>query len=89
MHGILEALKVLLEDIRKNNLREVYCLGDVIELGPNSKECLDLIINNYNKLILGNHELYYLNGTEIEKMSDNIKIKYALKIHCEIIIWIF
>ena len=37
MPGNLEALKALLEDIRKNNLREVYCLGDVIELGPNSK----------------------------------------------------
>ena len=62
-------------------------MEDVIELGPNSKECLDLIINNHIKLILGNHELYYLNGTEIEKMSDNIKIKYGLKIHWEIIIW--
>ncbi len=66
IHGNLEALKEILKDIAKENIDEIICLGDVIGLGPESKECLDLIINNNIKLILGNHELCYLFGTEID-----------------------
>ncbi len=66
IHGNLEALKEILRDIEKENIDEIICLGDVIGLGPESKECLDLIINNNIKLILGNHELCYLFGPEID-----------------------
>ena len=60
IHGNLEALKEILKDIEKENIDDIICLGDVIGLGPNSSECLDLIIKNNIKLVLGNHELYYL-----------------------------
>ncbi len=74
IHGNLQALEAILNDINNNDYDEVYCLGDVIALGPNPKECLDLIIKNNIKLILGNHELYYLRGTNIEKMNDSTKL---------------
>ena len=60
IHGNLQALESIITDIKKNNYDEVICLGDVIAMGPNPKECLDLIICNNYKMLLGNHELYYL-----------------------------
>jgi predicted phosphodiesterase len=71
IHGNLEALNSILSNIEKDEFDEIVCLGDVIGLGPDSKECLDLIIKYNIKLVLGNHERYYLNGTHNElKMTD-------------------
>ena len=66
IHGNIEVLKTILEDIKKENINRIICLGDVIAIGPNSKECLDLIIDNNVELLLGNHELYYLYGCHID-----------------------
>lgn len=66
IHGNEQALKAILDDIKNNNIDKTYCLGDVIAIGPNSRECLDIIIENNIKMVLGNHELYYLKGTQID-----------------------
>lgn len=66
IHGNLEGLTAIIEDIKNNNYDEIICLGDSIDIGPNSKECIDLLIKNNVKMILGNHELYLLRGTDIE-----------------------
>ena len=70
IHSNLEALESIKNDINNQELDEVICLGDILAMGPNPKECLDLIMNSNIKLLLGNHELYYLMGTDIDdKMS--------------------
>lgn len=61
IHGNLQALQAILEDIKKEKIKDVICLGDVIGIGPNSKETLQLIKENNIELILGNHEIYFLN----------------------------
>lgn len=67
IHGNLEALKAVIGDIKKSNFDKVYFLGDAISKGPNPRECLDLIMENNINMVLGNHELYYLRGYEIDK----------------------
>lgn len=76
IHGNLQALETIMEDIKKCKYDKVICLGDVIALGPNSKECLDLIINNNVEMVLGNHELYYLKGTEIDSKIEKEEINH-------------
>lgn len=70
IHGNLEALKSIIEDINKKEFDEVIYLGDAIGIGPQPKECLELLKQSNVKFILGNHELYFLRGTEID---DEIK----------------
>lgn len=67
IHGNVQALTEILKDIKKRKIKTVYCLGDTIGIGPKPKECMDLIIENNIKIVLGNHELYYLKGTDIDK----------------------
>lgn len=64
IHGNLEALKAIIEDIEKKQCDEIICLGDVLSIGPNPKECLDLIMNKKIKMVLGNHEMYCLNDLD-------------------------
>lgn len=42
----------------------MICLEDSIDIGPNSKECIDLLIENNIKSVLGNHEICLLKGTD-------------------------
>lgn len=71
IHGNYQALKAIIKDIKKNNINEIICLGDNISIGPSSKRCLDLIFKENVKYLLGNHELYYLYGSEIDKDIDS------------------
>lgn len=56
IHGNLEALTVVLADIRDQGVTQIYCLGDVVGYGPNPCECLDEVIANCEVTILGNHD---------------------------------
>ncbi len=56
IHGNLEALTVVMEEIRRRNITNICCLGDVIGYGPNPLECLDTVIENCEFTIMGNHD---------------------------------
>ena len=56
VHGNVDALRQVLEDIRQQSITEIYCLGDIIGYGPNPRECLDLIREKTKICILGNHD---------------------------------
>ena len=74
VHGNIPALKAIFEQIKKDNVDEIICLGDLVAIGPKPKECLDFVINNNITLVPGNHELYYSKGTYIdENMADEEK----------------
>ena len=55
IHGNLEALTAVLEDIRNQDIETIYCLGDVIGYGPNPRECIDLC-QDFGLCLLGNHD---------------------------------
>lgn len=66
IHGNLEGLNAIIDDIKTKDIDDIFCLGDTIDIGTNSKECVDKLIELNIKTILGNHELYLLRGTDIE-----------------------
>ena len=76
IHGNIEGLTAILDDISKKNIDEILCLGDIIGIGPDSKECIDKMIELNIKSILGNHELYVLRGTGIDKSIENEEKKH-------------
>jgi diadenosine tetraphosphatase ApaH/serine/threonine PP2A family protein phosphatase len=55
IHGNLEALQAVLADIDRQQVREIYCLGDVIGYGPNPRECIDQVMR-CQVVLLGNHD---------------------------------
>jgi predicted phosphodiesterase len=55
IHSNLEALQEVLQDIRSQNIDEIFCLGDIVGYGPNPRECIDLIMK-CQVCILGNHD---------------------------------
>jgi predicted phosphodiesterase len=56
IHGNLEALDVVLDDIQAQGITEIYCLGDIIGYGPNPRECIDRVMGRCAVTLLGNHD---------------------------------
>lgn len=56
IHGNLSALETVLEDIKKREITEIICLGDIIGYGPNPRECIDLVRSTCKLSIMGNHD---------------------------------
>ncbi|MCH7687658.1 MAG: metallophosphoesterase family protein [Planctomycetes bacterium] len=55
IHGNLEALEAVLEDIKQQQIDRIYCLGDIVGYGPNPRECIDRIMP-CDICLLGNHD---------------------------------
>jgi uncharacterized protein (TIGR02996 family) len=55
IHGNLEALQAVLDEINALKVTEIYCLGDTIGYGPNPRECLDRV-TSCQLVLMGNHE---------------------------------
>ena len=56
IHGNLEALEAVLNDIEDQGIEEIYCLGDIIGYGPNPRECIDRVMDSCKVTLLGNHD---------------------------------
>jgi diadenosine tetraphosphatase ApaH/serine/threonine PP2A family protein phosphatase len=56
IHGNLEALHAVFEDIDRQQVDSIYCLGDVVGYGPNPCECLAIVRDRCSLVLLGNHD---------------------------------
>ncbi|PYJ55983.1 MAG: metallophosphoesterase [Verrucomicrobia bacterium] len=66
IHANLEALRVVLEDAKKQNCTHYVCLGDVVGYNANPKECLDIIRDTGMPSVKGNHDEYCSSETNLE-----------------------
>jgi len=57
IHGNLEACEAVLRKICKNNIDEVWCLGDIVGYGADPQACIQLIQENCSLIVQGNHDL--------------------------------
>ncbi len=58
IHGNLDALQVVLDDCKKQQVTHYACLGDVVGYNANPKECLDIIRTMGMPCVKGNHDEY-------------------------------
>lgn len=57
IHGNLEALQAVLSFVAKLEPFQLYCLGDVVGYGADPKECLEILRDDSNLILAGNHDL--------------------------------
>ena len=63
IHGNLPALQAVLDDVSRQDCDAIFSIGDVIAIGPQPAECVDLLLNTSHVVpLLGNHELWYAFG---------------------------
>ncbi len=70
IHGNLEALKAVLDDIKEKNIQTIFCLGDIIAKGTHQQECLDLIRENCEVVIKGNCDEFFTSDIDLSEATD-------------------
>lgn len=77
IHGNLEALKAVVEDIKKENIDRIICLGDTISKGSHGHECVEIVKNMCDAVVCGNNDIKYTKGLdEIAKTTENFDYDY-------------
>ena len=76
IHGNLQALKSVLEQIREKTPDKIVFLGDIFQRGNEEVECLELLKNSEIVCIKGNCELYLGNGVDIDPDVEYLKDYY-------------
>jgi len=61
IHANLEALQATIKDLKKQQIDQVVCLGDIVGYYPNPNECVQLCRQNGFKCLRGNHDDAALN----------------------------
>lgn len=56
IHGNLEALNVVLEDIDRHSVDRIISLGDILGYGPDPVACVDIVAERCEWSLLGNHD---------------------------------
>lgn len=82
IHGNLEALDAAFEYISDNDVDKVYCLGDVVGYGPNPNECVELVHDRCEMVLMGNHDYAAIGLANIEYFNEFAKMstRWTLKI---------
>lgn len=85
IHGNIEALGAVLQDIEKRGIpyKNVYCLGDLVGYGPRPNEVIECIKDLEIQCVLGNYDEavgFFLPscGCNIESETDKIRAKNSL-----------
>lgn len=69
VHSNLEALLVVLKDIKKRRLKSIFCLGDLVGYGANPNECIDLCLKESKLTVAGNHDWAAIDKTDISSFN--------------------
>ncbi len=56
IHGNLEALEAVLDDVASVRSDKIFCLGDIVGYGANPKECIELASKICDLCVAGNHD---------------------------------
>jgi diadenosine tetraphosphatase ApaH/serine/threonine PP2A family protein phosphatase len=62
IHGNLEALEAVLADAVSKGCEQVICLGDVVGLGPDPVECVDMVRRTCAVVLKGCHDEALVQG---------------------------
>lgn len=56
IHANIEALYEVLNDIKKEEIKSIICLGDIVGYGPNPHEAIEIVKESAEYIIRGNHD---------------------------------
>lgn len=76
VHGNLEALTEVINDIQKRNIKTIICLGDIVAKGNSQKECLDIIREKCSIVLKGNCDEYFSSNIDLSNKSIEEKNRY-------------
>ena len=66
IHGNLEAINSVIEDIKERKIEKIFCLGDIVAKGAHQEECVNLIKENCEIVLKENCDDYFTSKIDRE-----------------------
>ena len=73
VHANLEALEAVLQAIDGQRVGRILCLGDVVGYGASPVQCLELVRERCELVLLGNHDSAASGGPEAARFNPNAR----------------
>lgn len=70
IHGNLEAINSVIEDIKERKIEKIFCLGDIVAKGTHQEECVNLIKENCEIVLKGNCDDYFTSKIDRETKTE-------------------
>ena len=80
VHGNYQALKAVLENISKEDIEKIYCLGDIVGYGPNPSLCVQVFMDRGIPCVMGNHDAGVLSRGHPKSLDTSYFIESALEV---------
>lgn len=80
IHGCYRELSDLIEKFSPTDKDRIYSVGDVINRGPDSGKCIKLLKDLKAKVVMGNHEHWYLNSFPFREDNEQNEIFKKLEL---------
>ncbi|MBI4977738.1 MAG: metallophosphoesterase family protein [Spirochaetes bacterium] len=69
IHGNLQALQAVIQDIDRNAIQSIICLGDIISMGLQPGEVITMLQSIHCSFILGNHDEPFIDFSQMGMLS--------------------
>lgn len=70
VHGNLEALNTVLDDITRRGIQRIYCLGDIVSKGAHQQKCIEILRKKCEILVRGNCDESFPDAAGLATYSD-------------------
>ena len=69
IHGNVHALDAVLEEVEREDVHAVWCLGDVVGYGADPNDCCKLARQHADVCLAGNHDLAVTGDLDLGEFS--------------------
>jgi predicted phosphodiesterase len=69
IHGNLHALEAVLADVEREDVHEIWCLGDVVGYGADPNDCCERLRRHADLVLCGNHDMAVTGELSLEEFS--------------------
>jgi predicted phosphodiesterase len=69
IHGNLHALDAVLSDVEREDVHEIWCLGDIVGYGADPNDCCERVRAEVDAVLCGNHDLAVTGELSLEEFS--------------------
>lgn len=73
IHSNMEAFQAVISDIDRQNVDQKLFLGDIVGYGPNPNECIELLKENSDVVLGGNHDWAAVGMTDTSYFNEYAK----------------
>lgn len=84
VHGNLQALQVALEHLKNEGCEEIIHTGDVVDIGANSAECLQLLLANGVVCLMGNHDRDFVENNAVHKVGSHVSARHKKHVFAQV-----